>query len=576
MRVRTFVFALVCGTATAALAQDGGYVRFPSTSPEACALACAGDQMCASWSYGNAARSYGQSRAPQTGVQGGMCTFSGSSVVRNAPGMVSGLPRRDSVGPPVPMMSAPPSQSSQGYQSNQSYAPQASYQNGNQGRTNSGGASGWDVRPAPWLAGSGADTRNEQPTNQQRGPDHRGMPQVLRPVPPIPSPTPGPIGGPRIDYEPQASQPIPQYSRPPQYPSQTQSAPAPQQPAYVPPPTPAYVPPPVRMAPPPQPPIQQAPLPQRRPMDAPPPPPQTQDLGSGGQSMPTIAPPRRVSGARGVPKARQSRQPEVASGVPAVIAVPVVAAIESPSVNAGSNSVSVPLPTRAPAAATARRTAPARGAPRAAAAVPTPANTPTNAGSTGGAPPRQETAARPTPGRGTPRGPVRDPSNPESFRGADGMIDAAEMRRAQLNAAREQGTPAYSVQREWEAVETERQRAAAAGEVRVDPLAGTSPVAPPPETRAQKRAREAEEAAATAEEARANGPSNAEEEAAPQPRSTRRGARGVPRPKAPRQTSETPSGQQVAEEIPRTRARPQRLAPAQALDREPRLSGGPG
>jgi hypothetical protein len=158
------------------------------------------------------------------------------------------------------------------------------------------------------------------------------------------------------------------------------------------------------------------------------------------------------------------------------------------------------------------------------------------------------------------------------------MIDAAEMRRAQLNAAREQGAPAYSVQREWEAVAAEAQRAEAAGEVRADPLAGTAPVPPPPETRAERRAREAEEAAAAAAEARANANSEAVDEPVAQPvrRPPTRGARGVPRPKTPARTSQNDATRQVAELGPTARAPTQRRAPAQALDREPRLSGGPG
>lgn len=196
------------------------------------------------------------------------------------------------------------------------------------------------------------------------------------------------------------------------------------------------------------------------------------------------------------------------------------------------------------------------------------------------APPRQETASRPTTGRNAPRAPVLDPNDPESFRGADGMIDAAQMRRAQLNAAREQGVPAYSVQREWEAVAAERQRAEDAGEVRVDPLAGTVPVAPPPETRAQKRAREAEEAVVAAEVARDATRANGDDpdQAAPvvEPRPARRGARGTPRPKPTRQTSQSQVDQQVATTTPPRRARTSRRAPPQALDREPRLSGGPG
>jgi hypothetical protein len=197
------------------------------------------------------------------------------------------------------------------------------------------------------------------------------------------------------------------------------------------------------------------------------------------------------------------------------------------------------------------------------------------------APPRQETAARPTTGRGAPRPPVRDASNPESFRGADGMIDAAEMRRAQLEAARAQGTPSYSVQREWEAVAAEQQRAEAAGEVRVDPLAGSAPVPLPPETRAERRAREAEEAAEDAAEARASGQEGDEEAAAARPPA--RGARGVPRTRTPPsdQSSETQEYErQVAADRAKASAAPRRRAPSPAprptLDREPRLSGGPG
>jgi hypothetical protein len=198
------------------------------------------------------------------------------------------------------------------------------------------------------------------------------------------------------------------------------------------------------------------------------------------------------------------------------------------------------------------------------------------------APPRQETAARPTTGRNAPRAPVRDASNPESFRGADGMIDAAEMRRAQIEAARTQGTPAYSVQREWEAVAAEQQRAEAAGEVRADPLAGTSPIAPPPETRAERRAREAEEAAQVAADQRSSsGDEDQGDEGvtpAPAPATTgTRGARGTPRSKkAPARTSQTQSEAEMASTNTSRQSRTRRAQPAQALDREPRLAGGPG
>jgi hypothetical protein len=199
------------------------------------------------------------------------------------------------------------------------------------------------------------------------------------------------------------------------------------------------------------------------------------------------------------------------------------------------------------------------------------------------APPRQEVASRPAPGRGTPRLPVRDPSNPESFRGADGMIDAAEMRRAQLEASRATGTPSYSVQREWEAVAAEQQRAEAAGEVRVDPLAGTVPVAPPPETRAERRAREAEEAAEDAADARASSDEATEEEAASPRRAPARGGRGTPRTRSAPAQSAAPSDQSsetqdYERQVAADRARRSRAAqPTRpALDREPRLAGGPG
>jgi hypothetical protein len=556
MRARTFVFALVCGTATAALAQDGGYVRFPSASPEACAMACAGDRMCASWSFGTSARSYGQS---QTRAEGsGMCTFSGSSAVRNSPGIVSGLPRRETQSVSVPLMAAPPTQTNQ---TNQSYAPQG-YRANNQSNSN---ASGWDVRPAPWLSNGGSVVQQNEPQSQSRG-----APQVLRPVPPIPSPTP--TAAPRIDYDPPVhQQPITQYA-PPRMAPPAAPAPAPiyfPQRSAVPIPTvPTYVPPTIERSP-----SISAPPQQTAPFAIPAPPPGTRDVQGGDIAPPQAVAPARPRPARGLPKSRTSR----AAATPAT--APPAVPIASSAPEADSDGVSIPLPTRPLAAAAptttrpSRRPGPARGVPRSAAtaARTAPLEETAIGAATGASPPRQETAARPAPGRGVPRTPVRDPSNPESFRGPDGMIDAAEMRRAQLNAARDQGTPAYSVQREWEAVAAEGQRAEAAGEVRVDPLAGTSPVPPPPETRAERRAREAEEAAATAEEARTNTrDGDTPEEAAPLSRATKkRGARGVPRTQAPRQTS-------ANEATAPRRARASRRVPAQALDREPRLSGGPG
>jgi hypothetical protein len=528
MRARTFVFALVCGTATAALAQDSGYVRFPSSSPEACAVACSGDRMCASWSFGTAARSYGQSQTRAEG--GGMCTFSGSSTVRSSPGMVSGLPRREAQATNVPMMSAPPNQGGQPV-SQQPYG---------QGMASQNGASGWSVRPAPWLSGGGAPQQTApQPTQQPSG-----MPQQLRPMPPMPAPTPS--GAPRIEYEPQnapvVQQPVqpqyvppqPQYA-PPQQPVQMSAPPPPR--VYV-APTPAYVPPPVQATP-----------------QLPPPPPRTQAMPS--DMMPD-------------PNAEASTGPSAAPETSTSMALPTRT---RPGSGVPKGRTKARTPQRA---ATPTAPAPAPAAREAVAEPVTPQ----------AAPARQVAAPRPAPGRGTPRAPARNPNDPESFRGADGMIDAAEMRRAQINAARDQGTPAYSVQREWEAVAAERQRADEAGEVRVDPLAGTVPVAPPPETRAERRAREAEEAVVEAQEARdaARAAGDDPDQAAPATQSApkRRGARGTPRPKsAPRQTSQSDANQQVASApAPRrlfqSRRKAPTPAPVQALDREPRLSGGPG
>jgi hypothetical protein len=524
MRARTLIFAMVCGTATAAMAQNSGYVRFLSPSPDACAVACSGDQMCASWSYGagSGARSYGQSQA---GADSGMCTFSGSSTPRTSPGMISGLPRRGVQQNAVPWVAGPPQQSpaSRGpmpQQGRQNYTPVPTQARGPtyQAPASNRSASGWDVRPAPWLSHSNGANAPAAPYNQ--------APQYQN-VPPLPSTTP--YNAPRIEYEPQTQPAQPNYSSrssgptilvPPAQPQpQPQYRPAP---AYTPP---VYSPPPVQSAP-----VMIAPPPRRQlaPMVQPPPPPQTQEMPDAGSAAPVIALPTRPRAARGVP----------------IPKAPVVA-------------VSPPVAPRAPAAIASQQPPPA-------------------------APPRQETAARPTTGRNAPRAPVRDASNPESFRGADGMIDAAEMRRAQIEAARTQGTPAYSVQREWEAVAAEQQRAEAAGEVRADPLAGTSPIAPPPETRAERRAREAEEAAQVAADQRSSsGDEDQGDEGvtpAPAPATTgTRGARGTPRSKkAPARTSQTQSEAEMASTNTSRQSRTRRAQPAQALDREPRLAGGPG
>jgi len=147
------------------------------------------------------------------------------------------------------------------------------------------------------------------------------------------------------------------------------------------------------------------------------------------------------------------------------------------------------------------------------------------------------------------------------FRGADGMVDAASMRRSQINSARATGQPAYAVQREWEAVEEERQRAAANGEVRADPLAGTVPV---PEAPQPKSARPKP----SYNPAESNTPTD-DGQAAPEgqkPASKSKGARGTPRAE---QTNLT--RQSALNEAARARARNPSY-----IDREPRLSGGPG
>ncbi|MFN5269341.1 MAG: hypothetical protein ACK5DN_04210 [Hyphomonadaceae bacterium] len=152
-------------------------------------------------------------------------------------------------------------------------------------------------------------------------------------------------------------------------------------------------------------------------------------------------------------------------------------------------------------------------------------------------------------------------SDLSKFRGSDGMVDAAAMRRAQINSARATGQAAYAVQREWEAVEEERQRAAANGQVRADPLAGTVPVPEAPQPKST-RPRPSYDAAEP-------NPSSDQGEAAPaeqKPASKSKGARGTPRAE---QT--TRSSQSTLAEAARARARNPSY-----IDREPRLSGGPG
>lgn len=157
--------------------------------------------------------------------------------------------------------------------------------------------------------------------------------------------------------------------------------------------------------------------------------------------------------------------------------------------------------------------------------------------------------------------PPQQPTDLSKFRGSDGMVDAAAMRRAQINSARATGQPAYAVQREWEAVEQERQRAAANGEVRADPLAGTVPVpaAPQPKSNRPDPSFEAAEPDPSVEEDTI--PSEVQ-----RPATKAKGARGTPRAE---QTSD-------ARKRALAQAARERASNPSFIDREPRLGGGPG
>ena len=147
-----------------------------------------------------------------------------------------------------------------------------------------------------------------------------------------------------------------------------------------------------------------------------------------------------------------------------------------------------------------------------------------------------------------------------SFRGADGMVDAAAMRRSQINSARATGQPAYAVQREWEAVEAERQRALANGEVRADPLAGTVPVPESPQPKSTRPSPSYEPT--ESEPPNDNGQTDS---GAQKPTSKAKGARGTPRAEQSNQARKS-----ALADAARERARNPSF-----IDREPRLSGGP-
>lgn len=582
MRLRSFVFAITCGTATFAVAQTSGYVSFGSPNAEACATACGSDALCASWVYGTRARSYGQYRSGGQNQSGGMCTFTTASTPQSSPGIVSGLPRRTTQTP----QSFPAQSGSRGNMTvpSQTMPPQTMPPQTMQSapRPTNQSNSGWEVRPAPWL--SRAPSQNFTPANSGLEPQT----QPTRATPAMPSPVP--FNAPRIDYDPPRNPstggpvvltPAPLVQAPQIQAPQIQApqSPMPQtrlpQSQLAPMATPQYAPPSVLQSPIPARPVAVPPRSPNPALIAPPPPPSTEPFPEGAVLVPDAQSPTSVR----VPLPTQRR---AGSGVPRAAAPSAIMGERVDDVNGPPQTAPVTI-------APPRRTA--RGVPKAKASEPTrppqpSAATPSNMEPAQtatqeqppviAAPPRQIPQVRPAP-VAQRRAPVRDPSNPESFRGPDGMIDAAEMRRAQLEAARAQGTPAYSVQREWEAVAAERQRAEDAGEVRVDPLAGTVPVPPPPETAAQRRARIAEEAEIAAEERRQSGEVEEDvEPAARQTRSPTRGARGTPRQRAPRaQSTDTPTASPIGLTQPptsRTRARAQ---PAQALDREPRLGGGP-
>ena len=148
-----------------------------------------------------------------------------------------------------------------------------------------------------------------------------------------------------------------------------------------------------------------------------------------------------------------------------------------------------------------------------------------------------------------------------SFRGADGMVDAAAMRRSQINSARASGQPAYAIQREWEAVEAERQRAVAKGEVRADPLAGTVPVPESPQPKSTRSSQSFEP-----NESEPPYDNGQPDSGAQKPTSRAKGARGTPRAEQSNQARKS-----ALADVARERARNPSF-----IDREPRLSGGPG
>jgi hypothetical protein len=254
-----------------------------------------------------------------------------------------------------------------------------------------------------------------------------------------------------------------------------------------------------------------------------------------------------------------SRQPAANASVPSrVLSPPTRSALAPPQ---ASNQTSV---SRSPRVAKASAPLPRTASTPASPATNEPRADLSRSGPLQAAPPRQDVrqAAASASRRSV------DASNPENFRGPDGMIDAAAMRRAQLAAAGANGQPAYSVQREWEAVEAERQRARAAGEQRVDPLAGTVPV---PETAQERRAREREEARQNSEQ-RGDDPESDNDQVSELATPAKRGSQGATT--AQRRPAKRQELAQASQAPTRQRARQPK--PPRLIDREPKLDGGPG
>ncbi|GBF57535.1 hypothetical protein PbB2_01202 [Candidatus Phycosocius bacilliformis] len=579
MRVRSLAFGLVLLGPAEALAQSSDYVRFQAASADACATACSGDRMCASWSFGKPAApspaGLVDRLVPPASAK--MCTLSSSrnqvQMGGQRGGIQSGLPRRLAQSP--------------------NNLPHAS------------GGAAYEVRPAPWLNPSGKAANPVTAQTPWSNNPGTSAPMSLAPsmAPPVThAPTPrGPnlaqaLAAPQPQTAP-AARGTPRGE--PSAPAKPQTGPfAANNPPNRPPQASASVQAPASQTTAPTfaipvgsqtvatqgPPSQSA---APNPAPAPPLPVQSQVVRPSPPQpatspAPTMTWDPRPEQTQVAPDAAEAYSEQKSVRQP--IFVPSPPEPEQPSPAAVSKPPT-PAPSR-PAAVTpkpqATRATPVRPAPppppravssagQAPVPVPAPATQPTSDVPAQAQP--QRPAQAQAQGQSQASAPVQS-SPPVSqnglpdlsqFRGPDGMIDAAAMRRAQLNAARDKGQPAYAVQREWEAVEAERQRAAATGEVRPDPLAGTVPVAiPEPERPKATRV----ERPPTQEPA--PDPFYQEDETdaqpAPKPASKSKGARGTPRAE----------GLTKAQQKSLADAARRRASNPAYIDREPRLGGGPG